>query len=55
MQDEEFSGELKDELRKWVSDDNNVILQSLDMIALKYEDTAKIQCLAHVVKLLRFG
>ena len=43
MQDEEFSDELKDELRKWVSDDNNVILQSLDMIALKYgmycEDT----------------
>ena len=36
MQDEEFSDELKDELRKWVSDDNNVILQSLDMIALKY-------------------
>ena len=55
MQDEEFSDELKDELRKWVSDDNNVILQSIDMIALKYEDTAKIQCLAHVVKLLRFG
>ena len=41
MQDEEFSDELKDELRKWVSDD--VIPESLDMIALKYgmycEDT----------------
>ena len=43
MQDEEFSDELKDELRKWVSDDNDVIPESLDMIALKYgmycEDT----------------
>ena len=42
MQDEEFSDELKDELRKWVSDDN-VIPESLDMIALEYgmycEDT----------------
>ena len=36
MQDEEFSDELKDELRKWVSDDNDVIPESLDMIALKY-------------------
>ena len=43
MQDEEFSDELKDELRKWVSNDNDVIPESLDMIALKYsmhcEDT----------------
>ena len=36
MQDEEFSDELKDELRKWVSDDNDIIPESLDMIALKY-------------------
>ena len=35
MQDEEFSDELKDELRKWVSDDD-VIPESLDMIALNY-------------------
>ena len=49
MQDEEFSDELKDELRKWVSDDNDVIPESLYTIALK------IQCLAHVVKLLSFG
>ena len=34
MQDKEFSGELKDKLRKWVSDD--VIPESLDMISLKY-------------------
>ena len=37
MQDKKFSDELlKDELRKWVSDDNDVITESLDMIALKY-------------------
>ena len=36
MQDEEFSDELIDELRKWVSDDNDVVPKSLDMIALKY-------------------
>ena len=36
IQDEEFSDKLKDELRKWVSDDNDVIPESLDMIALKY-------------------
>ena len=36
MHDEEFSDERKDELRKWVSDDN-VIPDSLDMIALKYD------------------
>ena len=43
MQDNEFSDELKDELRKSVSDDNDVIPESLDMITLKYgmycEDT----------------
>ena len=43
MQGEEFSDELKDELRKWVSDDNDVLPDSLDMIVLKYgiycEDT----------------
>ena len=42
MQDEEFSDELKDELRKCVSDDD-VIPEFHDMIALKYgmycEDT----------------
>ena len=36
MQDKEFSDELKDELRKWVSNDNDVIPEALDMIALKY-------------------
>ena len=35
MQDDEFSDEFKDELRKWVSDDNDVLPESLDMIALK--------------------
>ena len=48
MQDEEFSDELKDELRKWVSDDNDVIPESLDMIALKYgmycKDTMSDTC-----------
>ena len=43
MQDEEFSDELKDELRKWLPDDKDLIPESLDMIALKYgmycEDT----------------
>ena len=42
MQDKKFSDELKDELRKWVSDDD-VIPEALDVIALKYgmycEDT----------------
>ena len=42
MRDEEFSDELKDELRKCVSDDD-VIRESHDMVALKYgmycEDT----------------
>ena len=42
MQDEEFGDELKDERRKWMSDDN-LIPESLDIIALKYgmycEDT----------------
>ena len=36
MQNEEFSDELKHELRKWVSDDNDVIPESFDMMALKY-------------------
>ena len=48
MQDEEFSDKLKDELRKWVSDDNDVIPESLDMIALKYgmycKDTMSDTC-----------
>ena len=47
MQDEEFSDKLKDELRIWVSDDD-VIPESLDMIALKYgmhcEDTMSGAC-----------
>ena len=54
MQDKVFSDELKDDLRKWVSD-NDIIPESLDMIALKYGMYAKIQCLARVVKPLRFG
>ena len=57
MKDEEFSDEFKDELRKWVSD--NVIPESLDMIALKYgvycKDTMSGACLVHVVKLLSFA
>ena len=34
MQDEKFSDELKDELRKCVSDDNDVIAESLDMMMM---------------------
>ena len=54
MQDEEFSDERKDMLRKWVSGDDDVIPESLDMIALKLVCTVKI-CLEHMVKLLSFG
>ena len=55
MQDEEFSDELKDERGKWMSDDNHVIPESLNIIALKYGMYLKIKCLAQVVKLLSFG
>ena len=34
MQDEKFIDELKDELRKWVLDDNDVIPESLDMMMM---------------------
>ena len=36
MQDEEFNDECKDMLRKLVSNDDDVIPESLDMIALKH-------------------
>ena len=34
MQDEKFIDELKDELRKWVPDDDDVIPESLDMMMM---------------------
>ena len=54
MQDLEFSDELKDMLRKWVSNDD-IIPESLDMIALNYGMYCEVKCLVHVVKLLSFG